>query len=498
MKIQLNFKRFWRWRWRDQALILGLVAAIFILNLRWVQLETRPPQWDMARHLWNSLVYLGRFKTVNLTELIGNYSYYPPLVYWLTIPIYLVFGISVASAVAINGLFLAVLALSTYGIGRQLWNRRAGLLAVVFLLTTPMMVSQFKGYELDGPVSALVALAIYLLIRSDQFSRRRFSLMFGLTCGLGLLTKWTFPLIMGLPILVAASQAALRSWRDRTWSRLTNLGWAALIAYSVACFWYARNWLDLRMDLLQNGIQQGRFEGDPKIGSLSANFWYLDALVNRQLYLIPLACLVIGLVVAVKRRQDLKRQLYPLLLVIGSYSVFALMGNKDSRYTLPMLVGVAILATYWISLLPRRPQKIVSGILIGYCLITFWAISFGIFFLPKQLNLNRPVKLAIWAQHGYILGAPTNQDWHLEEMFKLISSTAGGKRTSLDYQGPDTIWFNNWGLRYFALKYQVDFGPEPGTFFALRGRNLVAPSNYRLIKDFNLPDQTELRLYQHN
>jgi len=53
----------------------------------------------------------------------------------------------------------------------------------------------FKWYMLDPPLTAMAALALYLLIRSESFSDRRFSLLFGLVCGVGTLTKerWQLP-----------------------------------------------------------------------------------------------------------------------------------------------------------------------------------------------------------------------------------------------------------------------------------------------------------------
>ena len=51
----------WDWAYFD-ALALGLlVVSITALNLLWVSLDSRPPQWDMARHLGDSLYYQTTF-----------------------------------------------------------------------------------------------------------------------------------------------------------------------------------------------------------------------------------------------------------------------------------------------------------------------------------------------------------------------------------------------------------------------------------------------------
>ena len=157
----------------------------------WVSLETRPPHWDKARHLTNTLVYLDTFGSTSFLHWLQGYYTYPPLVYWVTDIFYVVLGsTAVWVAVLSQAVFLAVLTFATYGIGKELWSRRVGLLAAFFVLTSPMLVSQFKDYLLDAPLTAMVALALYLLIRADAFRERRSSVLFGVACGLGMLTKW--------------------------------------------------------------------------------------------------------------------------------------------------------------------------------------------------------------------------------------------------------------------------------------------------------------------
>ena len=45
----------------DTAVLGSLVGAVTALNLLWVSLDSRPPHWDMARHLGDSLFYRSIF-----------------------------------------------------------------------------------------------------------------------------------------------------------------------------------------------------------------------------------------------------------------------------------------------------------------------------------------------------------------------------------------------------------------------------------------------------
>ena len=145
------------WRYLDAA-ILGLTSvAITALNLVWVSIDTRPPHWDYARHLGDSLVYRDGDAWSSLLAPLQTYVYYPPFVYWLTVPFYLVFGTDLWVAILSNVVFLAILVFATYGIGKTLWNRWVGLLSALFVVATPMFVTMFREYMLDPQLSAMVA-----------------------------------------------------------------------------------------------------------------------------------------------------------------------------------------------------------------------------------------------------------------------------------------------------------------------------------------------------
>jgi len=306
-----TFRRVVNWRYFDWAVLACLVAVITITNFVWRSVETRPPHWDMGRHLWISLIYLNQFKHLQLWQMIVGYNYYPPLFYCLTIPFYLLFGINMPAAVLSNVLFIAILAASTYGLGRRLWNRQTGLLAAVLVLCSPMLTSQFKEYQLDAPFTAMITLTLYLVVRSEEFTNRRFSMLLGLVLGIDLLTKWTAPGVLFLPVGVSAAIGLYRAYKTHSSRPLINLLSVTVIAYIIASPWYLTNLHQIKIDLLQNGITAGALEGDPPVGTLASNLWYFWNLVNNQLYLLPSLLFAIGLLWSFRSKQW-GQNLYPL------------------------------------------------------------------------------------------------------------------------------------------------------------------------------------------
>lgn len=451
----------WRREQRIDYWALAVLSfAIVLLNLIWVHTETRPPHWDMARHLYNSLQYWQNMVNGRIPRVLLSYEYYPPLLYWLTIPFYFIFGRSVLVAVTANDVvFLPILIFSTYLLGRQLWNRQTGLLAAVLTAAAPMIVTQFKEYQLDAAVTAMTTLSFWLLLKTDTFADRRWSVWLGLVAGLGLLTKWSLAIVIIGPALIIAVRAAVLDYRQRTWRRMANLAITLVVGYLVASSWYLTNLRQLLPDARQNSTQAGIAEGDPVIGTAASNWWYWRALLNVQLYALPSLLAVIGAAVTLVSSRARRRNLFPLIASLIAILAFTLIRNKDARYILPIIPCIAVIAVGWLSVAPKLLQRFVAAGIVLYCVITFVAISYGIGWLPKQVvvaDANQP--LTLWAQHGYIIGPPTHEKWYQQQAVAAVA-LQGDK--SFRYSGPDTIWFNGWGLDYYRELYGL--APESAT-----------------------------------
>lgn len=500
----------------------------------WASLETRPPHWDKARHLTNSLVYLDSFGSMSFLHWLRAYYTYPPLVYWVTDTFYAVLGNSaIWVAVLSQAVFLAVLAFSTYGIGKHLWSRRVGLLAAVFVVTSPMLVSQFKDYMLDAPLTAMVALALYLLLRADAFGERRSSVFFGAACGLGMLTKWNFALSLALPVLVAVIVAVRASLVSRSASRIVNILFACAAGFAIAGWWYVHNFSAFVADTTRGEAAAGSFERDPPIASLNSFLWYSWNLVTNQLYLVPFLLFVAGIVVLFRRNAAARTNVYPVLLIAGTYLAYTLLRNKDDRYTVAMLPAVAVVATYWFDGLRSRWRACASGGIAVYGAVTFLAISFGIGFLPNDVFLNLGPRCAfwprstlpcgdsafvsgvqsftptgaivtlrgirVWGQNGFVDGPPSGERWYQEEMFRE-ASRRGAKTLWFESSNDDFIWFNYFATYYFSLRYKLTLvgTPDQADFAGIRsapGQDLPGPRGFAELKAFPMPDGGTLRLY---
>jgi 4-amino-4-deoxy-L-arabinose transferase-like glycosyltransferase len=485
------------------GLLSGLVLAIIALDLLWVSEETRPPHWDMAAHLGSSLVYLHDFSLVHPLRPILAYTYYPPFVYWVTDAFYAVLGNeAIWVAVLSNVVFLAILVFATYGLGARLWSRRTGVLSAFFVVTTPMMVTAFKEYMLDAPLAAMVALALYVLVVCDRFARRSSSIAFGAVCGAGLLTEWTFPIAVALPAVVMAGAAVAAARRERSPRRVVNIAWALTATLLIAGPWYSGNLVTLRAELGDRNEPYAVASHLPPVLSRASFEWYFWSLVGNQLYLVPFLFLVTGVVFLFLRREAARRNLIPTLTVVGTYVGCTLIANKDARHADLWLPAIAILATSWLDFLRRPARAILVAAIVTYGTVAFLAISFGTSLLPKNVAVDTKATpfgaVTLFAQHGYIIGPPTRENWHQQQLVRIVAAAPPGSR-SLTFRGPETIWFNAWDLWYASQRYRVPLVKsfDAADYVIVRGDGRRPPAaSFERIRRFPLPEGGTVELYR--
>ena len=184
----------------------------YIANWVWLIHDSAIPTLDSYIHLISTLLFhdltahqatLYEFAALRAdwANPMDELAYYPPLTYWLVLPFYYLFGVSEDIAVLVNFIFLSILVLSIYGLGSQIYNKNVGLLSAFFVAMFPLIFGMTRQFYLDFPLTAMVTLAIYLLIRTENFTNNKYSYLFGLSLGLGMLTKWTFLIFITGPLL---------------------------------------------------------------------------------------------------------------------------------------------------------------------------------------------------------------------------------------------------------------------------------------------------------
>jgi len=449
---------------REHWWAAAAAAASIAITGWWLTADDRVPDFDSGQHLLDIFTVHDELVSGQLTAPFTDWNNYPPLGHIVGALGTLVGGVNVPSVVmAENLVFVPLLVAGCYGAGKIAGGRRAGLLAALFALGTPIVVSQMREVYLDLDEAAMVAVSVWAILATRRFERIWLSALAGLVCSIGMLSKQTFPLFIAGLLAVVIVRGGWRRWR----------GIAMFIAGGAGLTlpWYIYHYAQLRGLTTgatatgsaaaaagagvnaPNGITPSRFT--------SANFgWYVWNLLNHQL-LVPLAAfLLVGIVLAAWRfaRHRDPEDVLPELIGGGAFAYLAMtyLTLKDPRYTLPALVYMAVLATSWLPRVRPRLRPWLTGAFGVVVLANAIAVSFGfgptlqIVFpgAPTASTAGARV-ITFYSPNGWLRGGPVHEGDVLGIMRGL--KRLGVVQIAVDGGSANSPDFNNAGLSALAI-----------------------------------------------
>lgn len=150
----------------------------------------------------------------------------PPLLYWMVMASYRVFGIHDWSARLIPALVLHGCILITYLLGRRRVGERAAFWGALALGLAPGFMTMGRLLILDGVLTLCVTLALFCAYEALGGPRLAWGwwLLTAVACGLGVLTKGPIALILTLPPVLAIR------WLQGSSQRI---GWRASLVFAV-------------------------------------------------------------------------------------------------------------------------------------------------------------------------------------------------------------------------------------------------------------------------
>ena len=345
-----------------EKLLLGLIfLTLSISTIAWTLRDQTPPAWDPSDHLRYAYDYYRLLAHADFSgfarELFSTRHFYAPFVHLVSAAMFLVFGASKLTGIFVNLLSLAAMLWAVSWMSRFLYSKApdAGLsdassgLRVVTLSVLPALIAASYHFSawllhdafLDYPLTAAVTVSFALLIRAGDFRVPRHALAFGVAAGIGLLVKQTFAFFFVLPALYVVIRVLLT--RDRR--AILNLALAAVVMIVVASVWYGPHLQDV-IAIYRENRQAAVNENEAPLFTFDSNFFYVHALLSMQMQL-PLAVIfVAGLVYSLLRCRKQSVMLY--LWILSGIACFALVANKDVRYTVPVLPAAALISVCWV------------------------------------------------------------------------------------------------------------------------------------------------------
>ncbi len=439
--------------------------SVLIANLVWALMSDVPPAWDMAYHQLKGHAILDWWRQgPDLSTLSVASPNYPPLYYFVEASI-----LALAPGTGLlpfwsnlPGLFL--LSCSSWGIARRYLDASVACWAGILPLLFPMSAWIGREALIDGLLAGWTALAGYLLLRSDWFRETRWTIAFGLACGAGVLTKWTFPVYLAVPVLIAlaASESRVRS--------VANLTLSASLSIPLVLPYYLPNLSSLASrypTTNQVGIIPWKpypRHGEPGLDNLLGWIYYPRVVIGYFLFAAIAALFAIGVARLLQRQVSAPKEGSPArnrnrfwnrtLLwgwLVGGIVLLTFVTPKDPRFALPLVAPLAVLVLLVWEDRPRLQALIVALACLQFLMVSFWplgSLKLALFDRPGDhdyQNLQR--EWVLFETHYFdVTGPPIREDWRLQDLLRVLPEGA-----SVAFL-PDLVHFHAGALQLLAVK----------------------------------------------
>jgi len=179
--------------------VILIVFSLYFLN--YIKNNTAIPIGDALNHLSIASrvfrVTRGELPTQHIRDL-----QYPPLVYFISCLFFRIFGFEPQNALFTQYIFSLVFLLALYGLGSSMGEKIGGIAVLLLGSISPYFIIWGRRYLLDMPAAAMILLSLWLLIRSDNFKKTGYSILFGIATALSLWIKWSCIVFILPPFLI--------------------------------------------------------------------------------------------------------------------------------------------------------------------------------------------------------------------------------------------------------------------------------------------------------
>jgi 4-amino-4-deoxy-L-arabinose transferase-like glycosyltransferase len=481
---------------KDNWAFISIYLVSIFAFVFYVLYDNTPPHWDAGRHIYNAQQYWQLFKNIFVTnkqnghtDAISSffrvYYYYPPFVYWVSLPFMAVFGRTYQAALFGNIFWLSSLSFFWVSYSKLVgFSKTAQNVALMFLLSSPFVIGNSRELQLDIPVLAALFGLLYAMEKLIQKISYPNMVIFAAALSCGLVVKWSY--IVYAPALIGLYMIRFL-WINKQNTKallepkiLTKINvFIYIIAtslWAIAGSWYLPNLTRLKLDLTQNGKTAGINEGDPQGITIESLIFYLKVIINEHFWLLWLLFLAVLIIFCAWKIRTvkisnllLKYSNFGFVFLVASLNLVLMLlyhlnqPNKDTRYAVIFYVSWIIM----IALLTELFQKIyvnskkfelIKKILLGFASIIFIANIFSLTLplgkIDWVINKESKFPVVVIGNSGYTNYRTRREDWAI---YKALATASNLKNSYL--QKADSCI----GKSYFSTKLTVavDFEEMP-------------------------------------
>ncbi len=388
-----------------------LVSTACISNFIYFRNDNSILGCDSGNHLFFSIEFFYKIsniihdtsrsvliKIISIIRRIGEpvpYSttYWPNGLNLIASLFYFMFGKSLFAAKLSLLPYLSILLFSTYFIGKSLSSKSVGLTGAFILFMYPLIFESSRQFQLDFPLTAMVTLNILLVLKSNCFQNRKYSLLLGLSLGYSMLVKGQTILFILWPLLfilyITFRSAGKKILKQHLKSiQLQNIILFLLLTASISSIWWAHQMPIVKASLIEHifaahkTIESGYTITEKY--SLPIISFYIR---NMFASLSPLLFLSFLASIFYFKKNVRFKMLYLSWLIIPFLLFSLVFSIKDIRFLMPILPVMALITAQGIK---QINNKIIQTLTLT-SIILFSSAQFFLFsytdFAIKNVSL---------------------------------------------------------------------------------------------------------------
>lgn len=435
----------------NKKLIVTAFLTIFIFlylwqNYTYIKMDSGPEDtdWHIIRSaIWYKTLVLGE-KNLSSQFRPPREIHHPPVVYFVTMPFFMIKGMTLEAARLSLSVFVIIFLLSMFGIGREYGGFYGGAAIMALAASSPHTLNLSRTYYQDFPQTAMTALSFYLMLKTDFFRNRLYTIILGIILALSIMTKWSSAFFLIIPAVWFLAPALLKAKGILT--RILTFAIPASLTLGVFAFFESINgksdynwlfrffiymfipivlWCVILFFLDKKSAKDDSYKEswDRALVNFSVMnillflfaapwfFWAGNTLKDKWIYEMTLRrnipfnlsihltflktafnyapiLVIIGIILMFVKKDDLYRK---LLLPVNVLLIFIFMverGSPQFRYIYSIIIFMAVMGGYWVAYAKKMKPYLAGGLVFMSMLsILAWTV------IPGNLSFYLPVKI---------------------------------------------------------------------------------------------------------
>ena len=346
---------------KNSSFVIFLIISLFyaINNFIWWKLNTPIISEGMS--------------AFHFTDVFQNQILYfnAPLITWIMKCMFFIFGKEYfdLQVIFVNYIFFIIALYCIYKIGIELKDKETGNIAMILFALSPVIYGMSRQYgHQDWHVMVAMTANIYCLIKLNDFKDRKWSILYGMTVGLGLLIKDEFLPYFFTPWLYVVIRSLIEKIEPR---KIINILITIAIGSLIAgCHYF-------RMEIITKILREPIVETASIFSFESLKFMTIN-LGEELLSLLLFVLSIFGFIWLLIRYKNRNKYIFVLWFIIPWAIVTFMPHHKQIEYCIGLVPVMILFSSVLISNFKNiLLKRFFLMFVILICLLQFFCFSFG-------------------------------------------------------------------------------------------------------------------------